>query len=208
MYTTQGDLPHWHRDGKIFFVTFRLADSMPPTAVAEYKVAVERWTKEHGMIETKQDAEELERFKVNLLNKLLDKCLGKCVLKNFTVRDIVTKSLHHFDHQRYHIHDYVIMPNHVHLLIEPLEEWTIQKLMYSLKSYTAHMINKAIAMDGALWQHESYDRIIRNESHYYKVVNYIARNPRNFKEGDYALYLTNGRPDFKPIPNYALGENN
>ena len=64
MYTTQGDLPHWHRDGKIFFVTFRLADSMPPTAVAEYKVAVERWTKEHGMIETKQDAEELERFRV------------------------------------------------------------------------------------------------------------------------------------------------
>ncbi len=205
MFITQGDLPHWHREGKIFFITFRLADSMPPTAVNEFKNAVEEWLERNDSIVNKKVAEEFEKFKISLQNKLLDQCLGQCILRNITARKIVIDSLHHFDHSRYHIHDYVIMPNHIHLLIEPLNDWKVQDIMASIKSYTAHEINKTLSMQGAIWQHESYDRIIRNDVHYYKVVNYIARNPRHCREGEYTLYLTDGRPHFKLIPNYTLG---
>lgn len=204
MHITQGDLPHWHREGKIFFVTFRLADSMPPTAVSEFKNAVNKWLASHDSIIIKQVAEDFEKYKANLENSLYDRCLGQCILAQYEVRKIVIDSLHHFDHSHYHIHDYVIMPNHVHLLIEPLNDWQIQDIMASIKSYTAHEINKVCSMQGSIWQHESFDRIIRNDSHYYKVVNYIARNPRHCREGEYALYLTDGRPHFKAIPNNAL----
>lgn len=81
MYITRGDLPHWHIEGKIYFVTFRLADSMPADATMEYKRAVSAWQKAHGNVLTTEEANELERLKLQTINSLLDRCLGRCTLK-------------------------------------------------------------------------------------------------------------------------------
>ena len=204
MHITQGDLPHWHMEGRIYFVTFRLADSLPATATMEYKKTISAWQDVHGRVLTTEEAKELEKLKLQVINSMLDRCLGRCMLKTIEARKLVEHAFHHFDHSRYHIHDYVIMPNHVHIILQPIDNFSIQSVVSSLKSYTAHGLNKLLNAKGKVWQSESFDRIIRNEHHYWKVVDYIARNPRGLLSNEYSLYLTNGSPDFKPMPNYAI----
>ena len=204
MYITRGDLPHWHIEGKIYFVTFRLADSMPADATMEYKRTIGAWQKAHGNVLTTEEANELERLKLQTINSLLDRCLGCCMLKIVEARKLVEHALHHFDHGRYHIHDYVIMPNHVHLILQTINNFSIQSVIASLKSYTAHKLNELLNVNGKVWQSESFDRIIRNEHHYWKVVDYIARNPRGLHSNEFSLYLTDGYPNFKPMSNYAI----
>ena len=184
------------------FVTYRLADSVPVASVKMYKEAILEWKNNHPLVLTMQQAEELENLKIRKVNELLDQCLGQCILKQPEVRQIVSDSLHYNDHHHYHLHDYVIMPNHVHLLIEPIDEYILQDILANHKAFTAHAINKLLGRKGPVWQRESYDRIIRNEENYWNVANYIARNPRHFGESDFTLYLTNGRPDYQAIANY------
>ena len=70
-----------------------------------------------------------------------------------------------------------IMPNHVHTLIAPVEGMSLSEIMYDWKSYTTHAINKALNRKGKLWMMEYFDRYIRDNDHFQKVVNYIHNNP-------------------------------
>ena len=88
----------------------------------------------------------------------------------------------------YELHSYVIMPNHIHLLIEPKGQATIQQIIKTIKSVSAHKINKYINQTGSIWQKEYYDRIIRNEDHYNRVFNYIRQNPSHCLPSEYTLY--------------------
>ena len=69
------------------------------------------------------------------------------------------------------------MPNHVHTLIAPVEGMSLSEIMYDWKSYTTHAINKALNRKGKLWMMEYFDRYIRDDNHFQKVVNYIHNNP-------------------------------
>jgi len=75
------------------------------------------------------------------------------------------------------MHALVVMPNHVHLLVTPRPGWTLEKLTQSWKGFTSKQINAHLGREGALWQQESFDRIVRHEAHFERVVQYIARNP-------------------------------
>lgn len=86
------------------------------------------------------------------------------------------------------IHSYVIMPNHIHLLIEPIGEWNIQNIVGAIKKYTAREINIMYRRHGRLWRKEYFDRIIRNEKHYIAVLDYIKYNPRNCNKGEFTYY--------------------
>ncbi len=204
MHITHGDLPYWHQDDRIIYVTYRLFDSIPATSAKRYKEAVLSWEESHPKVLTRQQAEELEQLRHQLFNELLDKCLGSCILKHAAVRQVVSDSLFYYNHQRYHLHDYVIMPNHVHLMIEPMDGYQLQQIMASHKTFTAHRINKLLGKTGPVWQRESYDHIVRSENDYWNVVDYIARNPRYFVSSDYTLYLTNGRPNYQVMQNYTI----
>ena len=184
-------------------MTYRLADSVPVASVKMYKEAIAAWEESHPKVLTREQADELEALKHKLFNDLLDQSLGQCILSKPEIRHIVSESLHHYDHQHYHLHDYAIMPNHVHLLIEPIEGHLLQKIMASHKTFTAHAINKLLGRAGAVWQRESYDHIVRSENDYWRIVDYIARNPRHFNNAEYTLYLTGGKPNYQVIPNYA-----
>ena len=81
------------------------------------------------------------------------------------------------------------MPNHVHLLIEPFGECGVQEIVSALKKYSAREINKVLNRKGRLWQKEYFDRIVRNETHYMKILNYIYNNPRNLPPDWYTYYL-------------------
>jgi valyl-tRNA synthetase len=174
---TRRNLPHWQQSGKTYFVTFRLADSIPATKLSELESERESWIKHNP--EPWTDAQRkayYERFSARL-DDWLDAGAGSCVLKNPGAAKIVADALKHFDGRRYKLGAWVIMPNHVHAIVTPLQGYALGEILHSWKSYMAHEVNKLLGRTGQLWQHESYDHIVRNERALFRIEEYITRNP-------------------------------
>ena len=72
---------------------------------------------------------------------------------------------------------FVIMPNHVHVMIETRMGFPLQEILHSWKSFTANQANKLLGRSGEFWQREYFDRYIRNAEHYVQAVGYIEENP-------------------------------
>ena len=83
---------------------------------------------------------------------------------------------------RYHTFALVVMPDHVHWLMQPLsksedEYWSLSSILHSIKSYSAKQIPKVMKHIGTVWQDERYDRIIRNDEEFLNTWEYIRQNP-------------------------------
>jgi REP element-mobilizing transposase RayT len=87
--------------------------------------------------------------------------------------------MHHFDGDRYELGAYVVMPNHTHAVVRPLActVHPLEAIAGSWKQFSAKRINDCTGGKGDLWQEESFDRIVRNEEHLYRCLQYIGRNP-------------------------------
>jgi REP element-mobilizing transposase RayT len=103
-------------------------------------------------------------------------------------RDIVLRSIC-YGHERLQYELYVacVMPDHVHLLLEPQVKditengesifWSLSEILHGIKSSTAHRIAKLRGEPGPVWDRESFDRLIRSESDLEEKFSYICRNP-------------------------------
>ncbi|MBT5812999.1 MAG: hypothetical protein HOI15_01415 [Opitutales bacterium] len=69
------------------------------------------------------------------------------------------------------------MPNHVHATVTPKTGFELSSILHSWKSFTATRINQLTGKTGSLWHAESYNQILLNESHQWKVEEYIRKNP-------------------------------
>ena len=186
---TYGDMPHWEQPGATYFLSFRTADSLP-------KQALESWRRErnHWLSIQANDRSELPWQKKlarlpagtqHQFNRIfhykfeleLDKCLGECLLGDRLHADMVAKSLKHFDGQRYELGDFIVMPNHVHVLVCLYPEIRLRKLCYSWKHYMATEINQICGRTGEFWQTESFDHLVRDLEHFRKYQKYIRENP-------------------------------
>jgi REP element-mobilizing transposase RayT len=79
-------------------------------------------------------------------------------------------------HGHYQLHSFVLMPNHVHLLVTPRVE--VSKTTQSLKRFTARQCNLILGLTGRpFWQDESYDRLVRNDTEFQRIARYIEVNP-------------------------------
>ena len=102
-------------------------------------------------------------------------------------RDIVLQSILRWKDRRYELYAACVMPDHVHLLIEPMIErddgsgnpifFPLSKILHSIKSFTANRINKIENSNEPVWETESFDRLIRSESDLQEKFRYITRNP-------------------------------
>jgi len=92
-------------------------------------------------------------------------------------RTIVADALRHFDCLRYDLDAFVIMNDHVHVVMRPQSGHTLESLVQSWKSFTAHTIQRARGAHGAIWQDEYFDRIIRSEQEHSEKLEYIRNNP-------------------------------
>jgi len=90
-------------------------------------------------------------------------------------RDCVFNALCFLDTKKYELYAAVVLNDHVHMVINPFE--SLPKIMHSIKSFTAHEINKILERKGKVWQNENYDRVIRDEDEFLEKLNYIANNP-------------------------------
>ena len=101
-------------------------------------------------------------------------------------RKIVLDCILYWNERRYDLYAACVMPDHVHILIEPrvrsedsdaTEFYSLTEILHTLKSFTAHKINELEEKSGPVWERESFDRLIRSESDLQEKFNYITRNP-------------------------------
>jgi REP element-mobilizing transposase RayT len=188
---TENRLPHWQQAGAVYFVTFRLADSVPARLLAQLEAEREAWLRHHPPPWTvKAEREYHERFS-GQVERWLDAGHGSCVLRRPECRAVVAGALRQFDGERCAQIAWVVMPNHVHALFVLNEEWTLEKLMHSWKRFSAREINKLTGETGeSLWQRSYFDRLVRDGEHLGNCVRYIRCNPgkARLKAGEYELF--------------------
>ncbi|HEV8061780.1 MAG TPA: transposase [Gemmataceae bacterium] len=104
--------------------------------------------------------------------------------------EIVARSLHHFDGARYLLLDFVIMPNHVHLLAAFPDEQGMLNQCESWKHYTATQINRRLKRKDRLWQQDAFDHLVRSEAQLQYLRKYIADNPARarLKPGEFVHF--------------------
>jgi REP element-mobilizing transposase RayT len=92
-------------------------------------------------------------------------------------RTIVFSVLRHFEGQRFRLHALVVMDDHVHVIVTPSAGWQLGKILGSWKSYSAYRLQREAGLRGAIWQIDSYDRIVRNSDDLSAKIRYIRENP-------------------------------
>jgi REP element-mobilizing transposase RayT len=176
---TRGYLPHVKREGASYFVTFRLADSLPREVLLEFKAQQARRLSPLGPA-TQVTREHAERELQRQIERYLDRGMGECHLKIAAVANMVSEALLFFHQKQYLLDDRVIMPNHVHLILWPMSNYTLSGILQSRKRHTARQANIILGRTGeAFWQPESYDHWIRNEDEKARIRRYIRNNPLN-----------------------------
>lgn len=175
-------LPHWTYDNAVYFVTFRLADSLPQSTL----LAIQ-WEREALINSLRKSTRPPAQWELDAVRRLfnqkvedyLDSGAGSCVLGFPHVADCLKTTLFYYHLVRYGIHVWCIMPNHVHVLVEPYDSGPdcLSKIMHSWKSFSSNAINKLLGKRGKLWQPESYDHILRDEADYRRAEEYVLQNP-------------------------------
>ena len=197
------NLPHIDMPGRLTFVTFRLADSMPREIVRRWHDEIESWLKANNLsgqkVEDVLDTDdiderlknELRRFKNREWHGHLDDCHGACVLRTPKTRKLVEESLLYFEGERYDLERFVIMPNHVHLLIQMRQGFQLRKQLTETMRYTARTVNSLLKQNGTFWQSEPFDHVVRSEAQFEYLQQYIVDNPQKARlsEGEYTLWV-------------------
>jgi len=178
LHKTRRRLPHWEQDARIYFVTFRLADSIAQSKLKQWQEDLERWRKNQPDPNSKRTESKRPRLYHERQQEWLDQGHGGCILNNQEFSKMVEQTLLYFDGDRYRLGDYVIMPNHVHLILMPINQHRLSDIMHSWKSFSAQQINKQRGKKSALWMDESFDHMIRKESSLSKFQQYIRDNPK------------------------------
>jgi type I restriction enzyme R subunit len=199
-------LPHWYQPGVTYFITFRTDDSIPARVAVAWHYRREDWLRQHGIVPQaagwktalaalprRAQREFHETFSREYL-EYLDRGHGACVLRHPELAAIVANSLQHFDGQRYHLGDFVVMPNHVHLLACLLGETKLETQCDSWKHFTATQINRHLSRRGRFWQEESFDHLVRTPEQFDAIRQYIAANPLHARLRP-GSYLHCGRPE-------------
>ena len=137
-------------------MTFRLADSLPVDALQQLKTTTKPETLRH---------------------ELLDRGWGACWLNAEPIARLVEDAFLAFDGERYHLHAWTIMPNHVHVLFTVLPAASLGAVVGSWKRFTGRVANEQLGRTGAFWQTEYWDRFIRNDTHFAATETYIDQNP-------------------------------
>ena len=135
-----------------------------------------------------QKSECRKRFSVRVQG-WMDAGYGSCALSRQDVREVVCDYLLRFNGDRLKLHAAVVMPNHVHAVLEPLGANVLSILLKGIKGASARKANQCMATTGSFWMDESYDRIVRNQKEYDYFLDYIRENPVKARLNDDAYWL-------------------
>jgi putative transposase len=198
------NLPHLRQPGATYFVTKRLADSIPRIVLEEWKADQRIWEEANGLLHTMSDKQRTEAYEAiphrirqahererrHQLEFSLDACHGSCVMRKPAAAGEAAKALRFFDGDRLQCGDFVVMPNHIHWLVMPLGEFELERVVQSTTRHAAAQINRTCGRSGTLWQKESYDRLVRNREELARIRKYIEDNPKKagLREGEFVYF--------------------
>jgi len=157
----RGHLPHFDAPHVTQFVTFQLSNAFP----IKRRLDLEPTLKEP---DTSTKRRKLEAW--------LDRGHGECWLRQREVAELVEQTLLDADGRDYRIQAWVIMPNHVHLVVNAWDK-PLAKLINGWKGKSAREANKLLGRSGEFWQEDYYDTLIRDETHLRKAIRYTEQNP-------------------------------
>jgi len=152
-------LPHWEQGNVWYHVSFRLADSIPAGRMEQLKDERKRWliraqnANDGAANPLNLSAEQRMEYHQLFTRKVedwLNAGMGSCVLRDCKVGQVVADALQHFDRRRYRLDEWAVMPNHVHVLVKPIGEHKLSKILHSWKSFTSNEINKFLGKKGTL----------------------------------------------------------
>jgi REP element-mobilizing transposase RayT len=185
---SRGYLPHVKREGASYFVTFRLADALPTEVLLRF-LAEKREKQQHLEHEVTDPLKARSRFRQDTIvgieldyrrkvERYLDRGAGACWLRRPEIANMVSNALLHCDGEQYVLDDWVVMPNHVHLVLWPMPNSTLSEILKGRKQFTATHANRILARAGeAFWQPESFDHWIRNDAEKARIRRYVRWNP-------------------------------
>ncbi len=194
---TERKLPHWKQKCVTYFITFRLADSIPIKKLNEIKSKRAKWEELHTKPYSDDEWAEYVKIYSEKIQGYLDMGIGSCVLRNNENSKIVADALKYFDQEKYILDEWVVMPNHIHVIITPINGVDISKIVHSWKSFSALEINKNINNSGSLWLKERHDHIIRNKKQLRVIRKYILENP---KKADIKVHDISSGELYKNMP--------
>jgi REP element-mobilizing transposase RayT len=176
--TTRHRLPHWRQGEVPVFVTFRLSDSLP-------KAVFEAWLerREAFLVSHPEPWDEVTEELYHLqfsdqIDEELDAAHGCCVLRDARISGIVEDRLRKFHDDRYRLLNFVIMPNHVHVLFIPSDDETLPDILKGWKGVSSRLVHReGFSELNPFWQPDYFDRLIRGPEHLERTFEYIRENP-------------------------------
>ncbi len=181
-------LPHWTKTGAVYALNFRLADSLPQNILLNWRQERESIVanaRENKRPLTPEELLRLDHLHSDRVETYLDAGHGQCWLRDPRVAEIVSDGLKHFDGKRYKLLTWCVMPNHVHVVLQPRPEHDLSSILHSWKSFIASRANDALGRTGEFWQPEFYDHLIRDEEDLIHAVQYAWKNPENAGLGEW-----------------------
>ena len=173
-------LPHWTRGVAVYAITFRLADSLPQSALQDWigeRQEVVARARQQGRPLSADESKRLHQLHSERVEAYLDSGAGRCWLSDDRIAKLVADALAHFDGERYTLLAWCIMPNHVHVVVQPKDGVDLPDLLRSWKTFTAREANLALGRSGDFWQAEYYDHLIRDGEDLTHAVEYAWLNP-------------------------------
>jgi putative transposase len=186
---SRGYLPHVKREGATYFVTLRLADSLPKEVLMKFLAEkAERIRRldlslacNNGLAKPKpieHSEEAIEKDYRRKVERYLDKGAGECLLRRPEIAELLAGAFRFFADERYRLDAWVVMPNHAHAVFWPMPNNTVSDIVKSWKQFTATRANRILNRIGTeLWQPEPFDHWIRNDEEHDRCCHYVIWNP-------------------------------
>jgi REP element-mobilizing transposase RayT len=180
---TRDYLPHVKREGASYFVTFRLADSLPKEVLLEFERERSERLRRLDDCARRSEAstdcpEDIARDFRRRVERYLDRGAGACHLRRPDIAELVASAVQHFHQSRYLVREWVVMPNHVHAIVWPMPNHLLGDILKSWKQFTSRRAKRLLGLgEEPFWQPESYDHWIRNDEERARISRYVANNP-------------------------------
>jgi type I restriction enzyme R subunit len=211
-------LPHSAQSGTVTFITWRTWDSIPSVVLEKWLATRAEWLLTHG-IDVHQSgweerlidlpACELKEYRDLVSTRWeesLDGGLGACPFRNPALAGIVADAFRHFDGDRYRLFDFVVMPNHVHLLVAFEPTGGMRSQCESWKRFTATRLNRRLQRTGRFWAADAFDHLVRSAEQFQRLRWYIADNPVRARLADNEYIHYSAARDGEPTRTSADGD--
>ncbi len=192
----QRHLPHWRQKGASYAVTFRLLDALPQTKLQELKRHRERWEIANPVPRDETQWKTFAQQVTTMTERWMDKGYGACHFQN-EIATLAADALRFYETTKCRVPCFTVMPNHIHAVMIPRDGFELEQILQAVKGWIARQINlksdpPTQKQGDGLWAQESYDRIIRDEEHLFRVVQYIGRNGKTagLKSSQYLRWIS------------------